>query len=186
VALGLGARHRTGPVLVGVALAYAASTFLSVVVGGAAGVALPTTVISVIGGMMFLAFAGWTLWSDRDVIFVDATTHTSELPIDAGGSAPPTPIDDDTSSTRLVASVASMMFVAELGDKTMLATATVAARDNPRFVWIGATIGITLAGAVGVIAGRLLGDRLPARAIAIGSTLCFALFGIALITVALW
>jgi Ca2+/H+ antiporter, TMEM165/GDT1 family len=45
VALGFGTRHRVGPVLVGVSIAYAVSNLLSVVVGGLLGVALPVRAI---------------------------------------------------------------------------------------------------------------------------------------------
>ena len=86
-----------------------------------------------------------------------------------------------TRTTRVIASIAVAMFVAELGDKTMLATATLAAQGNPVLVWFGATIGIMLAGTVGVVIGRLLGDRLPERVILIGSSLLFLVFGIVLI-----
>ena len=78
-------------------------------------------------------------------------------------------------------SVAVAMFVAELGDKTMLATATLAAQGNPVLVWIGATVGITLSGAVGVLVGRATGARLPERAIRIGSSVLFAVFGLVLL-----
>lgn len=47
------------------------------------------------------------------------------------------------------------------GDKTMQATATLAARGNTVAVWIGATIGIFGAGVLGALLGRLLGDRRP-------------------------
>jgi putative Ca2+/H+ antiporter (TMEM165/GDT1 family) len=81
----------------------------------------------------------------------------------------------------VILSIAAAMFVAELGDKTMLATATLAAQGNPVLVWLGATVGIMLAGTVGVVIGRWLGDRLPERVIMIGSSLLFLVFGIALI-----
>ena len=73
------------------------------------------------------------------------------------------------------------MFVAELGDKTMLATATLAAQGSPVLVWIGATIGITASGAVGVFVGRAAGARLPERAVRLGSAALFATFGIFLL-----
>ena len=85
------------------------------------------------------------------------------------------------SNPRIALSIAVAMFVAELGDKTMLATATLAAKGNPVLVWIGATIGIMLAGTVGVVVGRWLGDRLPERLILIGSSVLFFVFGVVLI-----
>jgi putative Ca2+/H+ antiporter (TMEM165/GDT1 family) len=71
--------------------------------------------------------------------------------------------------------------VAELGDKTMLATATLAAQGNPVLVWVGATAGIVLAGALGVLLGRWFGARLPERATRIGSAVLFAVFGLVLL-----
>ena len=160
VALGFGARHRLGPVLAGVALAYAATNLLSVVVGGLLGAALPTRALGIGGGVLFIGFA---LWALRD------TDDGDEESTVGGGS------------TRVVLSVAAAMFVAELGDKTMLATATLAAQGNPVLVWIGATIGIILSGSVGVLVGRATGARLPERTIRLGSALLFAVFGVVLI-----
>jgi Ca2+/H+ antiporter, TMEM165/GDT1 family len=138
VALGFGARHRLAPVLAGVVAAYMATNLVSVVVGGLLGATLPTRAIGLVGGVLFLGFAAWTLrgGGDEDEIAEnEGTTATS-------GSA------------AVAASVAAAMFVAELGDKTMLATATLAAKGQPVLVWIGATVGIILAGALGVLLGR--------------------------------
>jgi Ca2+/H+ antiporter, TMEM165/GDT1 family len=63
----------------------------------------------------------------------------------------------------------------------MLATGTLAARGNPALVWVGATVGITLAGLLGVLLGRAFGARLPERATRIGSAVLFAVFGVALL-----
>ena len=160
VALGFGARHKLAPVLTGVALAYMATNLLSVIVGGLLGATLPTRAIGLGGGVMFLGFAAWTLWR--------------------GGE------DDEeeglaTGRGSIVMSVAAAMFIAELGDKTMLATATLAAQGNPVLVWIGATIGIILSGTLGVLLGRVFGARLPERATRIGSAVLFAVFGLVLI-----
>jgi Ca2+/H+ antiporter, TMEM165/GDT1 family len=159
-ALGIVARHRLGPVLVGVALAYAATNLLSVVVGGLLGAALPTRALGIGGGVLFIGFAVWSLRAEDG--------EDDEVGV-AGGHG------------RIVVSVAAAMFVAELGDKTMLATATLAAQGNPVLVWVGATIGIILSGSVGVLVGRATGARLPERTIRIGSAALFAVFGVALI-----
>lgn len=55
------------------------------------------------------------------------------------------------------------------------------ATGNPVLVWIGATIGITASGAVGVFIGRSMGNRLPERFTRIGSSVLFAVFGVVLI-----
>ncbi|HEY5888395.1 MAG TPA: TMEM165/GDT1 family protein [Acidimicrobiales bacterium] len=159
VALGFGARYRLAPVLTGVAAAYALTNLLSVVVGGLLGAAFPTRAIGLVGGGLFIGFALWTLRSGDD--------------------------DDDgvaaTDDRSVVLSVAAAMFVAELGDKTMLATATLAAQGDPVMVWLGATIGIILSGTLGVLLGRFFGARLPERVTRIGSAVLFAGFGVVLI-----
>lgn len=162
VALGLGARHRLAPVVVGVVAAYAATNLLSVVVGGLLGAALPTRAIGLAGGVMFLGFAVWTLSAGDD----DGESDEAG----AGGSP-----------RSVVASVAIAMFVAELGDKTMLATATLAAKGDPVLVWLGATLGIVASGLLGVLLGRAFGARLPERATRIGSAVLFAVFGVVIL-----
>ncbi len=165
VALGLGARHRLAPVVTGVVVAYAVTNLLSVVVGGLLGAALPTRAIGVAGGVLFLGFAAWTLRVGD--------------PEEDGGDAP-TP-----GSRSVVVSVAVAMFVAELGDKTMLATATLAAKGDPVLVWVGATLGIIVSGLLGVLLGRAFGARLPERVTRIGSAVLFAVFGVVLLATSL-
>jgi putative Ca2+/H+ antiporter (TMEM165/GDT1 family) len=167
VALGFGARYRLAPVLTGVVVAYMATSLLSVVVGGLLGATFPTRAIGLVGGVLFLGFAAWTLLHHDE----DADDEDTDEGAGATG----------TRDRHVVLSVATAMFVAELGDKTMLATATLAAQGSPVLVWIGATIGIILAGAVGVLLGRWFGARLPERVTRIGSAVLFAGFGLVLI-----
>ena len=160
VALGFGARHRLAPVLVGVFAAYAATNLLSVVIGGVLGATLPTRAIGIGGGILFLGFAAWNLRGEAH-----------------GDDEEQAGLD----TRAVVLSGAFAMFVAELGDKTMLATATLAAQGSPVLTWVGATIGICLSGAVGVLVGRSVGARLPERALRLGSSALFAVFGIVLL-----
>jgi putative Ca2+/H+ antiporter (TMEM165/GDT1 family) len=80
-----------------------------------------------------------------------------------------------------VPAVAAAIFVAELGDKTMLTAATLAARGAPLLVWAGGTAGVVAAGAVAVAVGNLLGARLPAATIRRVAAALFALFGLLLL-----
>lgn len=166
VALGFGARHRLRHVLTGIGLAYVATSLVSVVIGAAVGAALPHDVVRVGGGVLFLGFAVWTI-RERD-----------------GGGSNVADSDADAtarSAVRVVLSIALAMFLAEMGDKTMLATATLASTRNPALVWAGATSGIFLAGALGAGAGRVIGDRVPERSVRIGAAALFAVFGVALL-----
>ena len=165
VALGFGARYRLRLVVVGIAIAYLAAGAVSVVVGALIGAALPTSVVSIGGGLLFIGFAIWSVARPGE----DPEASNETVRMGEGGA------------TRVVSSVAVAMFVAEFGDKTMLATATLASRGNPVSVFVGATIGIFLAGVLGAFAGRAVGRRLSERTIRLGSAALFGAFGVALI-----
>lgn len=164
VAMSLAARYHTLTVLAGITIAYAITNGVSVLVGGLLGAALPTTAISIAAALVFFGFAIWTLRSDDD-------EADEDQPQPRGRSV-------------LLAIVGSMV-LAELGDKTMLATATLAARDAPLLTWAGATAGITASGALAVGVGSVLGDRLPRRLVRIAASVLFAVFGVALLVDAL-
>ena len=70
----------------------------------------------------------------------------------------------------IAASVA--FFLAELGDKTMLATITLATTENALGVWVGSTLGMVAADAIAIGLGRLLGTNLPERWIRVGRRPC--------------
>lgn len=66
---------------------------------------------------------------------------------------------------RLFATVFTTVFVAELGDKTQLATLLYASdASHPRLtVFAAAAAALVLTSAIGVLAGSLLADRIDAR-----------------------
>lgn len=186
VALGLGARHRLTPVLIGMALGFAAVNLLSVLVGGLLGAALPTRAVGIAGGVLFCGFAAWTLLERGEPAHPAPTADVTAVAAEpvAGGDVTPVPAPGATTAsptTSVVWSSAGAIFVAELGDKTMLATATLAAKGSPVLVWIGATVGIVLSGALGVLVGRAVGRQLPPHVTRIASATLFAIFGVVLI-----
>lgn len=67
-------------------------------------------------------------------------------------------------SILVVAVTFGIIFVAELPDKTMIATIVLASRYRPFPVWVGASIGMLVNSAVAVGAGRLI-ELLPHRAV---------------------
>jgi putative Ca2+/H+ antiporter (TMEM165/GDT1 family) len=62
----------------------------------------------------------------------------------------------------VVATVYALIFVAELPDKTMIATLIMGSRYRPLLVWIGATVAFGVHAAVAVAVGQLL-ELLPHR-----------------------
>jgi Ca2+/H+ antiporter, TMEM165/GDT1 family len=68
--------------------------------------------------------------------------------------------------------------LAELGDKTMLATVALASDHNWAGVWIGATAGMVLADGVAIAVGALLHKRLPEHFLHGLASVLFLLFGL--------
>jgi len=67
-------------------------------------------------------------------------------------------------SLSVIAVTFGLIFVAELPDKTMIATIVLASKHRPLPVWIGAAAAMLVNSAVAVAAGRLL-EYLPHRAV---------------------
>jgi Ca2+/H+ antiporter, TMEM165/GDT1 family len=161
MAMTFAARYRATTILVAITAATALVHLFSVLLGAAVGVALPTRAISVVAGLAFLGFAAWTLRGD-------------ELDEDARARA--------AQSTRSVFfTVGLAFFLAELGDKTMLATITLATDNGLLGTWIGSTLGMVAADALAIVVGQQLGSRLPERVIKIGAAITFVVFGLLLI-----
>jgi Ca2+/H+ antiporter, TMEM165/GDT1 family len=167
--LAFATRHAAPPVIAGIVVAAAVVQGLSVAVGAALGAVLPETLIGVIAGLAFLAVAAWTLRGDDDEVEEEKAAEASRR----------------RSGVALAAVVAATFVVGELGDKTMLATFALAARQDPVATWIGATAGMVGANLVAVVVGRQLGARISPRAIRIGSAVLFAAAGILVIVGAL-
>jgi len=73
----------------------------------------------------------------------------------------------------LILGVFALIFVAELPDKTMIATLILGSRYRPVMVWIGATAAFGIHAGIAVLAGRLLA-LLPHRWVEAVTTLLFA------------
>ena len=162
--LAFATRYAARPLIVGLVLAAALIQGLSVAVGAAAGAVLPTEAVAVVSGLAFLAVAAWTLRDGED--------EEGELDAPAGNRL---------AGAGLVMTVAGTFVLAELGDKTMLATFALAATQGPLPTWIGSTGGEVAANLVAVWVGRQVGDRLSPTTVRVGSAALFALAGIAVL-----
>jgi len=158
--LAFAARYRLVPVLLGIVVASGLVMGVSVLVGAAVGDALPTDAVTVLAGLAFLGVGAWTLRGEDDE-------------------------DDEAVVARRARSaflaVAGAFFVAELGDKTMLATMSLATRHGLWATWAGATAGMVAANLLAVVGGRALGARLSARTVRLGAAGLFLVFGVVLV-----
>lgn len=87
----------------------------------------------------------------------------------------------DRSNRTAIIAASVAFFLAELGDKTMLATITLATKEGVVGTWAGSTLGMVAADALAILVGYHLKSRLPEKAIRIGAAVAFAVFGILLI-----
>ncbi|MET1038464.1 MAG: TMEM165/GDT1 family protein [Aeromicrobium sp.] len=163
MAMTFASRYKVRDVLIGITAATAIVHLASVGIGAWIGDSFAENqhVISVVAGVAFLLFAAWTWRGD-------------ELTEDEAGKAM-------AGQGAAILAVGIAFFLAELGDKTMLATITLATQEGWFGTWIGSTIGMVAADALAIVVGALLGRNLPDRVIRIGATLAFVVFGLLLI-----
>lgn len=73
-------------------------------------------------------------------------------------------------------------FLAEMGDKTQLATVALGAKfASPVWVTIGTTLGMLLADGLAVVFGEKLTEKIPMAKIRMGSAVMFAIFGLGIL-----
>jgi putative Ca2+/H+ antiporter (TMEM165/GDT1 family) len=157
VAMMFALRYRWWVVLTAIAAATTAVHVLSVAIGHYLGAALPTHLLGLIAGAMFIFFGLWTLRGDS--LSDEEASRTEKA----------------TAPAFFV--VMSAFFLAELGDKTMLATITLAADHDWVGVWIGSTLGMVVADGLAIIVGAVAGKHLPERLIQLVAAALFLLFG---------
>ncbi|GAB6054045.1 TMEM165/GDT1 family protein [Magnetospira thiophila] len=155
VCMALAARHRRmAPILAGALLAFALLNGLAVIFGAALAAWIPRFWLLLAVALLFALFGLKELWS----------------------AIRPEPNDDATAPVTdrgLFVSAFLVIFLAELGDKTQLATAALAGWHPPLAVWVGATGALVLVSALGVLVGRTLLTRLPLPVLHGGGGLMF-------------
>ena len=148
----LAARYRRpGPIIAGILVATLANHALAASVGVVLAQWIDASVLRWIVGLLFAAFALWTLVPDK--------------------------LDGDsvqTSSAGVFMTALTAFFIAEMGDKTQLATVALGARfAQPVTVTLGTTIGMLVANIPAVWIGERLATRLPFKAIRVAAAMLF-------------
>jgi putative Ca2+/H+ antiporter (TMEM165/GDT1 family) len=155
LAMAFATRYRAYKVLIAVFLATLANHSLAVVAGHFLSVVIPMDIVSLAAAVSFVVFGLWTIRGD---------TLKGE--------------EKRESRFGPIATVGIAFFLAEMGDKTQLATISLAVEYQDMLnVLMGTTLGMVIADTVGIVVGIVLCKRIPERIIKWISAGVFVLFG---------
>lgn len=155
LAMAFASRFKWQTVMWGVFVATLANHLFAVVLGSWLCTVVPLHYIQIAASLSFIGFGLWTLRGDR-----------------LEG-------EDRRFNFSPFWTVAAAFFLAEMGDKTQLATVALATKyPSILSVWLGTTTGMLIADAIGIIVGIVLGKKIPERFIKWFAAVIFILFGI--------
>ncbi len=155
LAMAFATRFRWYTVLLGILAATAANHLIAVMVGHYIDLLIPVRYIKIGTSISFILFGLWMIRSDK--------------------------LGQQISRHRVSAfwTIVVGFFMAEMADKTQLATVALAAKYNSfLWVWLGTITGMLVADAIGIAVGKILGRKLPERWIKWVATLIFVGFGL--------
>lgn len=155
LAMAFATRYRWQTVMLGVFAATLLNHLFAVLVGTYLTRVIPIDYIKIAAAASFILFGLWTIRGDK--------------------------LDNADQGTKYNPfwTVAIAFFIAEMGDKTQLATVALAAQFNSLVpVWAGTTTGMMIADGIGIIVGIVLGKRIPERLVKWISAIVFIGFGL--------
>jgi putative Ca2+/H+ antiporter (TMEM165/GDT1 family) len=159
LAMAFATRIKFFKVIIGVLIATIVNHSLAVAVGSLlANVPSWQGLVKLIAAILFIVFGLWALVTDK----LDGNIKKKSKYGD-------------------ITTVAFAFFIAEMGDKTQLATIALAASypAYPLVVLAGTTTGMLIADTIGIVAGVLLHKKLPDRLLKLFAAIAFIIFGIA-------
>jgi len=144
------------PIIAGIFVATLVNHGLAGTVGAWLAQWIPGHLLPLITGGIFICFGLWTLHPDS--------------------------LDDDPKLHRAGVFVTTLVafFLAEMGDKTQLATVALGARYQSELIWVitGTTIGMMAANVPAVLIGNSLANKLPMKSIRYTAALLFIVTGV--------
>lgn len=148
-------RYRWQTVMWGVFVATVLNHLFAVILGTYITNFVPMSYVQIVASVSFIIFGLWTIRGDQ-----------------LEG-------EDRERSMSPFWTVTIAFFMAEMGDKTQLATVALAAKFGTIIpVWMGTTFGMMIANAIGILIGVVLGKQIPERVVKWVAALIFIFFGL--------
>lgn len=155
LAMAFATRFPARSVLLGVFVATILNHALAVAFGTYLGATFNMEIVKIVASGSFILFGLWTIRGDK--------------------------LDDEHKKKMAfgpIITVAIAFFLAEMGDKTQLATIALAAKyDAPLATLMGTTTGMLIADALGIYVGVVAGKKIPERVVKWVSAMIFIAFG---------
>jgi Ca2+/H+ antiporter, TMEM165/GDT1 family len=153
-------RYRPLPVLAGVSAAFFVQCMVAVAAGGLIDL-LPHRLVAVVVAVLFGLGAYLLLRRRHEAQDAAIRTHVEKSPL------------------RMALASFGVLFAAEWGDASQLATAALTARyDAPVAVFLGSFLALVGVAALAVLVGRQLTKRVPLHLIQRGAGILFAAFAV--------
>ena len=151
------ARFKVSHVIAAIAAATVLTNLIAVFAGGFISGFLPLRIIKTVSYVLFILFGVWTVLAKSE--------------------------DEKGADKKVIINpfftVAILFFISEFGDKTQIATMTLAMNEPPLGVFLGAFCGMFCANLLGIAVGIMLGKKLPAKTIKYVSAALFITIGAA-------
>ena len=170
----LAMRHPRRWVFVGATAALFTMTVLSVLIGQVAAV-FPQQYVKGVAAALFIGFGLKLLYDalkmsgNKGLVHEQADAYRAVEQREQGVIVWPI--------RAVVIEAFTLTFIGEWGDRTQLATITLAAANNPLGVIIGAALGHAICAAIAVICGKLLVGRISERLLVSLGGILFIIFG---------
>jgi putative Ca2+/H+ antiporter (TMEM165/GDT1 family) len=162
--------RRPWPVFVGGSLALSVVTALGVAGGRVLGVIIPQATIHMIAAGAFVVM-GLLIWREATKSDVDAACEYLE---DAECDLRPAAWD-----WKAFGATFSLLFLAEIGDKTQLAVLSLATGEtSPWMIFAGGSLALTGVTAIAVLGGQKLCEWIPERLLLRLSAAAFVVMGV--------
>jgi putative Ca2+/H+ antiporter (TMEM165/GDT1 family) len=162
--------RRPWPVFLGGSLALTAVTALGVAGGRLLGVVIPQNIVSMAAAAAFVVM-GLLIWRGAAK---DESKGACELLEDGECETDPWSWD-----WRIFGGTFSLLFLAELGDKTQLAMLSLSTKESsPWMIFLAGSLALAVVTAIGVLGGRKLCEWIPEQLLMRISAVAFVVMGL--------